>query len=76
MPLARSNPVLYGLKVLVRHGEVGPDSNAPTDGTAMYARRGGRRLNNNGKKRPTTNFIKISLHAQIYATPTPLLNVI
>ena len=36
MPLTRSTPVLYGLKVLVRLGEVGPDSNAPADGTAMY----------------------------------------
>jgi len=41
MPLARSTPVLYGLKVLVRLGEVGPDSNAPADGTAMYGGRGG-----------------------------------
>lgn len=51
MPLARSTPVLYGLKVLVRLGEVGPDSNAPADGTAMYGGWGGRRVNNNEKKK-------------------------
>lgn len=36
MPLARSTPVLSGLKVLVWLGEGGPDSNALADGTAMY----------------------------------------
>lgn len=68
LPLAHSTPILCGLKVLERSGKRGrPDSNAPADGTAMCGpfMWGGfpKIIITKKKKRNTTNFIKILLHA-------------